>query len=245
MSNRRVWIGWDPKEMMACTVALKSLHAHMRAYPVQVDRLSLLQLKAKGLYKRPTVYKDTQLWDEVSEAPMTTEHAIARFFLPLLMDFHGWALFTDGDVLFRRSVVDLFNLADDRYAVMCVQHPASLFVEGTKKDGMPQTVYPKKNWSSVMLLNCGHPANRALTIDTVNTWPGRDLHAFKWLSDDLIGALPPSWNYLVGLSPKVPKVDLAHFTLGTPDLVPQNADEFANEWWRVAKAAGYQVFATA
>jgi lipopolysaccharide biosynthesis glycosyltransferase len=205
--------------------------------------LALLELSQRGLYTRPTVYKGTQLWDGISDAPMTTEHAISRFFVPLLAQYHGWALFTDGDVLFRRTVNDLFALADPKYALMCVQHPPDLFVEGTKKNGAPQTVYPRKNWSSVMLFNCGHPANRALTVDLLNSWPGRDLHAFKWLNDDLIGELPPSWNYLVGVSPKPLTVDLVHFTLGTPNILPNRQMPYADEWWKVAHAAGYQVFA--
>lgn len=40
---------------------------------------------------------------------------------------------------------------------------------------------------------------RALTPDYVNTATGLDLHQFKWLAnDELIGALPDRWNYLVG-----------------------------------------------
>jgi hypothetical protein len=32
-----------------------------------------------------------------------------------------------------------------------------------------------------MVFNCDHPANRALTLDLINTVPGRDLHRFCWL----------------------------------------------------------------
>ncbi len=43
--------------------------------------------------------------------------------------------------------------------------------------------YPRKLWSSVMLWNCEHPANRRLNLQMLNQWPGRDLHAFRWLAD--------------------------------------------------------------
>jgi hypothetical protein len=72
--------------------------------------------------------------------------------------------------------------------------------EHWKMDGQFQTRYHRKNWSSVCLFNCDHPANKALTVDLVNSAPGRDLHAFSWLADDLIGELPPEWNWLVGHS---------------------------------------------
>lgn len=99
-----------------------------------------------------------------------------------------------------------------------------------KMDKQPQTHYSRKNWSSVVLWNTSHPANKALTLEALNTWPGRDLHAFKWLADDLIGELPPEWNYLVGVSPKMDNPKLVHFTLGTPNLPGYENAEFADEW---------------
>jgi hypothetical protein len=82
--------------------------------------------------------------------------------------------------------------------------------------GMIQTAYERKNWSSVMLFNCDHPANRRLTIEDVNGRPGRDLHAFYWLHDSEIGELPPTWNWLVNVTPKPVAPKLAHFTNGGP-----------------------------
>jgi len=85
-------------------------------------------------------------------------------------------------------------------------------------DGQPQTQYPRKNWSSVMLFDCDHPSNRRLNIDMINTLPGRDLHRFCWLRDDEIGELDPEWNWLVGEQPKPENLGVAHFTLGGPWL---------------------------
>lgn len=170
---------------------------------------------------------------------MSTEHAISRFFVPYLCEYHGWALFVDGDILARADVRELFALADDRYALMCVQHPP-LPAEGTKKDGAIQQSYPRKNWSSVVLWNCGHPAHQALTLDALNTWPGRDLHAFTWLRDEEIGALPPDWNYLVNVNALPPYVKIAHFTLGVPATDGHAADPFADEWFAAARMAGYR-----
>jgi len=98
-------------------------------------------------------------------------------------------------------------------------------------DGMVQTSYSRKNWSSVMLFNCSHPSNKNLTVDLVNTVPGRDLHRFCWLKDNEIGELPLEWNYLVGYSKlNGSKPALVHFTHGLPDLAGYEDQEYADEW---------------
>src|SRR5690606_28435707 len=108
-----------------------------------------------------------------------------------------WALFCDFvDMMFLADPSELFSLADDRYAVMVVKHN-HVPTEKKKMDNQAQTVYQRKNWSSVILWNIAHPANARLTIDMVNTLPGRDLHRFCWLEDDEIGELPAAWNHLV------------------------------------------------
>ena len=62
--------------------------------------------------------------------------------------------------------------------------------------GAIQTKYVKKNWSSVMLMNCDKC--KSLTPDYVNSATGLQLHQFKWLeNDDLIGDIPLEWNWLV------------------------------------------------
>lgn len=233
MRPERIFFGVDVHEEQAVRVAFHSLQVTTRD-KFMVRRVSLEELQRQGLYTRETSTLDSgQLWDDISEAPMSTGHAIARFFVPHLMEYDGVALFTDGDVLFRSDVAALFALADPQYAVQVVKHEP-MPDQATKKDGHVQTAYARKNWSSVMLFNCGHPANRALNLNVLNTWPGRDLHAFKWLEDSQIGTLPPSWNYLVGVTNPAPDpVALAHFTLGTPDLAGHESDRFADEWLAV------------
>lgn len=46
----------------------------------------------------------------------------------------------------------------------------------TKMDGQMQTTYPRKNWSSMVLYNCGHPKNRVLTPEIVSSQTGAFLH---------------------------------------------------------------------
>jgi hypothetical protein len=235
----KVFLGFDANEMRAHNVAQTSLFRYASRREVLVERICIGG-RLLRLYQRPTEERNGRLWDVISDAPMSTEHAIARFFVPFLCDYQGWAVFTDGDVLFRDDVRKLFALADERYAVMVVQHPP-LLEQGLKKDGAQQVPYPRKNWSSVMLLNCGHESNRHLTLDLLHAWPGRDLHAFRWLMNAEIGALPARWNHLVTLSEPDDDPAVVHFTLGTPDLEGHEHDPFADEWYDAARMAGYKL----
>lgn len=73
---------------------------------------------------------------------------------------------------------------------------------------------------------------KALTPEFVNTATGLQLHQFKWLGDDeLIGALPATWNHLVGYSE--PRADAAnvHYTLGGPYFEEFAHCEHARGWF--------------
>ena len=225
---RSIYVGYDPREIAAFEVAVASIKDHLTT-PVPVHDICLAEMKAAGFYRRPTEVRDGRLWDVISEAPCATEFSISRFLTPLLAQW-GWALFMDCDMLVRADLNDLFALCDDRYAVMCVKHrhePA----EQRKMDNQIQTRYSRKNWSSVMAVNVGHPANKALTVDLINTVPGRDLHRFCWLKDEDIGELGPEWNWLAGHSDPSIDAKIAHFTLGTPDMRGYEKQRYADEWW--------------
>lgn len=238
----RVFIGWDAAQMRASAVAEASAQGKASRW-LDVRRVALPELVAAGLYARPTRYPEPgrpSYHDEISEAPMSTGHAIARFLVPTLCGHEGWALFTDGDVLFRHDVLELFALADERLAVMVVKHEP-IAGGGIKMTGAEQTRYARKNWSSVMLFNCGHRANRALDVGLVNRAPGRDLHRFCWLDDGLIGSLPAGWNHLVGTSAPDPDPALVHFTEGIPDMPGYEHCPWSDEWYARAAACGYRI----
>lgn len=222
-----IFIGFDPREVDAYAVARASIHRHeVRPYPIRPVHLQTL--RASGLYTRPTEIRDGRLWDCISEAPCATEFSISRFLVPHLAGA-GWALFMDSDMLVRSKIGELFAQFDPTKAVMCVKHRHDPS-EGVKMDGQAQTRYARKNWSSVMAFNCAHPSNAALTVEMVNSVPGRDLHAFCWLKDDEIGDLPVSWNWLAGHSDPEIEPDIVHFTEGVPSMPGYEDAPYADEW---------------
>lgn len=222
-----IWIGFDPREADAFAVCRHSINRHLIA-PIPVRGVVLTDLRTGGLYTRPTGHRDGRLWDEISQAPMATEFACSRFLVPRLAK-SGWALFMDCDMLVRADLQKLFDLADPTKAVMVVQHDHRPR-ETVKMDGQAQTLYARKNWSSVILWNVDHPANQALTTELINTVPGRDLHRFCWLDDAEIGALEVKWNWLVGHSDPEVNPSIVHFTDGIPTM-PGYADcDYADEW---------------
>ena len=226
----KVYIGHDDREAEAYRVAEASLRFHA-SVPLDVTPLSADSLAAFGLLRRPTDRRGL-IYDIPSNAPCSTDFAISRFLVPHLAQT-GWALFVDCDVVFLSDVAELAAIADPSKAVMVVQHNQS--GGGTKMDGQPQLSYPRKNWSSVVLWNCDHPANRRLSLPDVNERPGRDLHAFYWLNDAEIGALPAEWNWLVDVQPRPERPRLAHFTLGGPWL-PTWGGGAHDDLWRKARA---------
>lgn len=227
-----VWVGWDPRESAAFAVAKHTCRQHL-THPIPIYGLLLDDLIKMGLYKRPIEYRPTAadkpvMWDVVSDAPMSTQHANARFFVPMLAK-EGWALFVDGDVMFRGNVARLFEQLDSSKAVYCVQHKHEVS-DGVKMDGQLQTYYSRKNWTSVIAFNCDHVANKALKLDVLNNTPGRDLHRLFWLDDCDIGELPQPWNFLVGYTDPEVSATIAHFTSGTPDMPGYENQKYADEW---------------
>lgn len=217
----QVYVGWDPHEAVAYDVAEFSIRKRATV-PVDVRPIKLHEVRE--ILTRPIEKKDGKLWCPISQAPMATEFAVSRFMVPFLQKT-GWALFMDCDMLVQKDIAQLFALADPQYAVMVVKHK-QVPKEKTKADGQIQTYYHRKNWSSVVLWNCDHPGNRRLTLEALNTWPGRDLHAFKWLEDTEIGELPHEWNILVDVS----SPGILHYTLGGPWLPNYKRCGYSREW---------------
>lgn len=138
----------------------------------------------------------------------------ARFLVPHLMAHKGWAIFADGDMICEDDIAKLWALRDDQYAAMVVKHDYKT-KHPVKYLGAKNEDYPRKNWSSLILWNCGHEANWTLTPHYVANASGAMLHRFQHLSDHQIGEIPAEWNHLVMEYDDKP-ASLYHYTIGTP-----------------------------
>jgi len=222
------YVGFDCRMPDAYMVAARSILDRSTS-PIAIKPLLLPHLRACRAYMRPTKLERGIMIDEISEAPMSTQFSISRFLIPALEQYKGWALFCDSDFLFMADPIELFKNLDPRKALYCVQHRHNP-TEMWKMDGQMQTRYERKNWSSLMLINCAHPSNRWLNLENVNSATGRDLHRFCWLEDDEIGALDEAWNWLEGHSDIAIKPKAVHYTRGTPDMQGFENIPYADEW---------------
>ena len=210
-----VFIGYDNKERVAYNVLSHSIIQNSTK-PVAITPIALNNLKDDFVRERNSL--------------SSTEFSFSRFMIPHLMNYQGWALFMDCDMLMFEDIAELWRLRDDRYAVQVCKHDYTPKTD-TKFLGQVQTKYEKKNWSSFMLLNCKKCTT--LTPDYVNKASGLELHQFKWLeSEDLIGDLPIEWNWLVGEYDYKEDVKNVHYTEGGPWFEDYRECDYANDWFK-------------
>lgn len=172
----------------------------------------------------------------VSFAPVTGEKRpesstafnYGRFLIPHLMNYRGWAIWADGDMLCRADIAELWDMKDIRCDVMVAKHDYRT-KHPVKFLGQKNEDYPRKNWSSLMLINCAGAAWKRLQE---TEWSGPEKHRFKFLDDARIGELPLEWNWLVGEYPHTEAAKLAHFTIGTPCWQQYATCDYADEWFK-------------
>ncbi len=222
----RVFIGYDSREHEAARVAAKSLHRVTNG-EIEPTFLCESKLRDQGLLTRPFDRRGHG-YDLISNETFSTEFKFTRFLTPILAQ-QGFALFGDCDVVFLRDPRVMLDGTHAHHAVSVVKHE-QVSIEQLKMESREQKRYPRKNWSSVMLFNADHPANRRLSLRDVNSRPAQALHAFYWLHDDEIGELAPQWNWLVDAEPRPDDLGIAHMTVGGPWLEGWKGGSFDAEW---------------
>lgn len=217
----KIFIGHDDRESVVGKVCEFSFDMYKPAeLDVEYYHLKVGELRKQGLFDRPWLIRNNgQYVDQRDGKPFSTQFAHTRFIVPTLcrqMNYKGWALFLDADILFVDSPSTLVSSLDPDKAVYVVKHNFEP-TEATKMDGVAQLRYNRKLWSSLMLFNMSHPANEFLTADKVNNMPGSWLHSLGWLRDEWIGELDERWNFVPGHSNERVKVPGAiHYTNGGP-----------------------------
>ncbi len=230
-----IFIGYDPRDDRAFRVCEASLKKHASA-DIRVWPIKEWEVRRRLGYARAyEVDAIGQMTDRGDGKPCSTQFSFTRFLVPALCDYRNeHAVFMDPDMLVRADIYELLRLCNDDpgKAVYCVQHN-HVPSEQIKMDGVKQTLYHRKNWSSLVVWNPSK--NRFLAPEKVSELSGSYLHAFSWLADDEIGAIPEEWNWLEGWSPKMePKI--VHFTRGTPDMAGHETADYAVEWVKMWKS---------
>ena len=212
MSNISIVVGFDQVEAIAYHVFCQSV----------IDKASLPVQFLPLAFNTLNVYKETH-------QDGSNKFIYSRFLTPYLMQYTGWAIFADGDMVCKSDIKELWDLRDEAKAVMVVKHNY-VTKTATKYLGNKNENYPRKNWSSLVLWNCSHSANKILTPEFIQASPGSFLHRFSWLDDKLIGELPLTWNWLVTEYEDNPDAKLLHYTLGTPCFEEYSNTAMAEAW---------------
>ena len=205
-------VGFDQREAVAYHTFCQSV-LEKASLPVQIIPLAENTLAG---------YRETH-------SDGSNKFIYSRFLTPYLNNFSGWAIFADGDMICQTDIKELWDLRDEAKAVQVVKHDYQTKAH-TKYLGNKNENYPRKNWSSLILWNCAHPAHRLLTPEFVQRQTGAYLHRFSWLQDEQVGELPRAWNWLAIEYEDNPQAKLIHYTLGAPCFKDYADSEMAEPW---------------
>jgi lipopolysaccharide biosynthesis glycosyltransferase len=208
----KIFIGYDSREDIAYRVLKYSLERHA-SEPLDIRPLVLQELE----FPRP------------HDPLQSTEFTYTRFLVPHLCGFEGVALFMDCDMLAIGDITEILHLDMSQYALRVYKHdhrPTSTI----KMDGQPQTQYPRKNWSSFMLMNCAKLT--AWSKAAVLTQPARWLHRFEAIPDEEIGDIPDGWNVLDRYDAST---KLIHYTEGGPWFERYKTHPYGDVWLRACQ----------
>ena len=213
MERVKIFIGYDPVEAIAFHTLVKSI-MNKATIPFEIIPLDIRNL---SMYTRPVDLKQSN------------EFSFTRFLVPYLSEYKGVSIYFDCDMMLRSDIAEVLQEVNDK-PVYLVKH------DYTPKDkykylGTKQYNYPRKNWSSFVVWNCGHDSNKIVTDSFVNTASAAELHQFKFLKDNEIGELDVCWNWLVGEYNNPPDdVKNVHWTIGGPWFTKYKDVDFADEW---------------
>lgn len=223
----RLFVGWDEREEVGTHIFNSSV-IHNCSLPVAITHLN--KQAVANLYGT-----------EIGEG--TNAFTLSRFLVPALCDFSGFAIFADGaDMLVRGDLAELWNYKNPNFAVQCVQHKYETrhprkYV-GTRMEA-PNEMYERKNWSSLMIMFCGHLAWRKVTPEWLEKQNKIDVLQMRWVPNDRIGPLPATWNHLADEFGPNAQARLVHWTAGVPGFPAYAETPHSDEWRSQLKRVNY------
>ena len=219
-NNFKIFIGMDSTHSHSAEKCVKSIRRYNQ--DVQIEYINIDDIPE---YTRP--------YDK-----QTTAFTYSRFLVPHLMNYQGVGLFCDDDFVWNCDPLEVLYSLDYTKAVSCVQHNFIKDLSGTKMLDQQNVMYPRKNWSSLMLFNNAHPDCANLTPEAVNTKSGQWLHRLNWT--DHVGKIPHTYNWCEGscdycteARETMEDAKVWHFTRGGPwiDLEEDWSHiKLINEW---------------
>lgn len=224
--NINIYIGYDTTndgQLLAYEICKKSIETNTKFQKyIEVIPLIKKDLIEKGLYYRE------------NDSLAATEFTYTRFLAPILNNYEGVCVFCDSDFIWECDIYEelmpyIEKMLTENKALCCVQHnhvPNS----DVKMDGRAQTIYPRKNWTSLLIFNCAHKDVRNLTLEKVNSETGAWLHRLVWCQDENIMELPHTYNYLVGVYDDEINPKAIHYTDGGPWHLDYVNTEFVDKW---------------
>ncbi len=102
-----IFIGYDEGEKIAFHVLSESIRQHS-SEPVSITPIDLTT--TRNIFTREKAKNQS------------TEFAFSRFLTPYLSNYEGWSIFMDCDMLMRTDIKTLWDMRDDKYAVMVCKH---------------------------------------------------------------------------------------------------------------------------
>ena len=138
----RIFIGNDSRHPEATKVCRKSI---LDNSSIKIASLVKKMLIDQGIYKRKDVPNES------------TEFSFTRFYVPLVNNWKGVAIFCDNDFVWKSNPKELLQYLGDK-PLAVVKHDLKE-VKDSKMDGIKNKWYPKKCWSSLMVFNCAKLRN--------------------------------------------------------------------------------------
>ena len=223
----RVFAGYDPNEAAGYHTFCHSVMTRA-SEPVSIT---------------PIIKNQFPEWQREGENNGATEFSFARFLVPYLCGYRGHAIFMDGaDMLLKGDLAELEALRDPYKAVQVVKHDyqtnASRKYVGTSMEA-DNLDYRRKNWASVMLINCDHYSWRKMTPSVLLKGNMLEALSFSWVADQYIGELPIHWNWLVDEYGSSYDAKVLHWTQGVPLFKHYSHTPHSDEWFKVLKDVNY------
>lgn len=208
----RIFVGYDDSQDICYEVLKYSLEKHTST-PLDIRKIDI---------NSPELASFEREMDPLAATPFT----YTRFLVPWLCNYEGIALFMDSDMLALGDISELFQLDMEGLALRVRKHDYQPTVATKLGDkGKVQTSYPRKNWSSLMLMN--NAELRVWSKEAVETQSGAWLHRFEPIPDENVGDISEEWNVLDHMTGPT---KLLHYTSGGPWLSGCEDVDHADLW---------------